>query len=138
MLRPRKTARRPSLDRTEDRGSVTIVVAGLLTVGLVFSLGVADLARVLAASGRAQTAADASALAAVEELAMGSGRDPAEPAREYAARNGASLVHCVCPTDGTEAIVEVRIRVGALLLLSDDRSVGASARAVVDLPSHPG
>jgi secretion/DNA translocation related TadE-like protein len=120
--------------RSAERGSVTIVVAGLLAVVLAFSLGAADLARVLAASARAQTAADAAALAAVQELAIGSDRDASEPAAEYAGRNGAALVRCSCPPGGTEATVDVAVPVGELLLFSDDRFVQASARAVLDLP----
>jgi secretion/DNA translocation related TadE-like protein len=119
-----------------QRGSVTIVAAGLLVLSLALSLGVADLARVLVASARAQAAADSAALAAAQELALSGVRDPADVATEYAARNGASLVTCSCHDDGFEATVEVRVPVGSLLLFADDRSITSSARAEVTLPSR--
>jgi secretion/DNA translocation related TadE-like protein len=121
--------------RDAQRGSVTIAAAGLLVLSLVLSLGVADLARVLVASARAQNAADSAALAAAQELALSGVRDPADVATEYAARNEASLVNCSCHEDGFEATVEVRVPVGSLLLFADDRSVTSSARAEVTLPS---
>ena len=116
-----------------QRGSVTIVAAGLLVLSLALSLGVADLARVLVASARAQNAADSAALAAAQELALSGARDPADVATEYAARNGASLVNCSCHEDGFEATVEARVPIGSLLLFADDRSVTSSARAEVNL-----
>ena len=125
-----------SAGRDAERGSVTIVAAGLLVLALVLSLGVADLARVLVASARAQSAADLAALAAVQELALSGVRDPADLATEYAARNGASLVNCACHEAGSQATVEVRMPVGPLLLFADDRSVTSSARAEVTLPSE--
>jgi secretion/DNA translocation related TadE-like protein len=94
---------------------------------------VADLARVLVASARAQNAADSAALAAAQELALSGVRDPADVATEYAARNGAALVTCSCHEDGFEATVEVRVPIGSLLLFADDRSVTSSARAEVTL-----
>jgi secretion/DNA translocation related TadE-like protein len=124
-----------SADRHAQRGSVTIVAAGLLVLALALSLGVADVARVLVAAARAQTAADAAALAAAQELALSGVREPADAATEYAARNGASVVRCSCHDDGLHATVEVHLPVGPLLLFSDDRSVTSSARAEVVVPS---
>jgi hypothetical protein len=90
---------------------------------------------VLVTAANAQTAADAAALAAVQELAMPSGLVPGEIAAEYAERNGASMVSCECPEESFEAVVTVRVPVGTLLLFDDDRVVEVVARAVVDLPS---
>jgi secretion/DNA translocation related TadE-like protein len=118
-----------------ERGSVSVLVAAIIAVVVVLALGTADVARVLAVAASAQTAADVSALAAVQELAMPSGEEPAEVAGEYAERNGASLVSCECPAESFEAVVTVRMPVGALLLFGDDRLVEAVARAVVDLPA---
>lgn len=117
-----------------ERGSVSVLVAAIIAVVVVLALGTADVARVLAVAASAQTAADVSALAAVQELAMPSGRVPAEVAAEYAERNEASLVSCKCRAESFEAVVTVRMPVGALLLFGDDRLVEAVARAVVDLP----
>ena len=119
-----------------ERGSVSIVVVALMAVALVLSMGAADLARVLTGAARAQTAADAAALAAAQELALGSpGSAPGDLAAEYAGRNGAVLTSCSCDAGGTEAIVTVRVLVGALLLAPDDRVMTARARAVVDVPA---
>jgi Putative Flp pilus-assembly TadE/G-like len=55
--------------RDHERGSVSIVVVALMAMALVLAMGAADLARVLTGAARAQTAADAAALAAAQELA---------------------------------------------------------------------
>lgn len=127
------TRRIPRVER--ERGSVSVLVAAIIAIVVVLALGTADVARVLAVAASAQTAADVSALAAVQELAMPSGRVPAEVAGEYAERNGASLVSCECPVESFEAVVTVRMPIGRLLLFGGDRLVEAAARAVVDLPA---
>jgi Flp pilus assembly protein TadG len=121
--------------REVERGSVSILVASILAAVVVLALGAADVARVLTAAATAQTAADAAALAAVQELAVPSGLEPEDLAREYAARNDAVLVSCACAKETFEAEVTVRAAVGPLLLFADDRAVQARARAVVDLPA---
>ena len=71
------------------------------------------------AKARADTAADAGALAAADMLALGRGPSAAEAAaRETTAANGAQLVRCSCA--GRFPAVVVEVHVGAL---------GASARA---------
>jgi secretion/DNA translocation related TadE-like protein len=117
-----------------DRGSVSILAAAVLAVVVVFTLGVADVARVLTAASEAQSAADAAALAAAQELAFPSGLEPEAVARDYANRNDATLVSCSCSTETYEAVVTVHASVGPLMLFADDRFVEARARAVVDLP----
>jgi secretion/DNA translocation related TadE-like protein len=120
-----------------ERGSVSIVVVALMAVVLVLAVGVADLARVLTRAAHAQTAADAAALAAAQELASAGGAsvEPADLAAAYAERNGAVLTACSCEPGGTEAVVTVIVQVGSLVLAPDDRVVTAHARAVVDIPS---
>jgi Flp pilus assembly protein TadG len=113
---------------------VSVVVAAIVLVALVLSLGASDVGRVLIARSRARTAADAAALAVAQELALPEGRDPAEVAADYAARNGAALVACSCAASTFDATVTVSIVVGGLLLVVGDRVVEAAARAVVDLP----
>ncbi len=121
----------------DERGSVSIIVVAIVAVIVVLGLCAADLARVLTVSAGAQSAADAAALAAAQELAVPSGVDPSELASEYAARNGAALVSCTCERGSLEATVDVRAPVGPLQVFGDDRIVGASARAVVDPPGEP-
>lgn len=116
-----------------ERGSVSIVATGLMVLTVVLAMGGADVAKALIAQARAQTAADAAALAAAQELAIPSGLVPSDLAADYAGRNGATLVSCTCEPGTAEAVVEVHVAVGTLLLFADDRGVIGRARAVVDL-----
>jgi secretion/DNA translocation related TadE-like protein len=118
----------------EERGSVTIVLVALLGMVMVIGMGLADVVAALGAAARAQDAADTAALAAAQEMAMPTGRSPADMAAEYAERNASSIISCDCDPTTFEAVVTVRVPVGGLLLFPDDRFVDASARAVVDLP----
>ena len=116
-----------------DRGSVSVVAAGVMVLTVVLTMGAADVGRALVAQARARTAADAAALAAAQELALPSGRSPSEVAADYADRDDGELLWCSCDPGSQEAVVEVRVPVGALFLGSDDRWVTARSRAVVDL-----
>ena len=122
-----------------EHGSVSIVAAALMSIALVIAMGAANLARVLTVAARAQTAADAAALAAAQELALPSepDREPAEIAATFAARDDATLTACSCEAGRTEATVTVTVRVGALMLAPDDRVATARARAVVQVPPDP-
>jgi len=118
-----------------QHGSVSVVLATGMLVVLVLTMGVADVGRVLVARSKARTAADAAALAAADELALPTGRDPAMLAAEYAARNGATLTACTCAVGTFEAVVAVTVHVDGLLLFPGARDAVARARAVVDLPT---
>ena len=120
-----------------ERGSVSIVVAAVILLALVLSLGVADVARVLVARSHARTAADAAALAVAQELALPSGTDPADVAAVYAERNDAIVSDCICAAGTSDATVTVSIVVDGFLLVTGSRTVTARARAVVDMPSGP-
>jgi len=120
---------------SDERGSVSIVMAAGVAVVLVLTMGVADLGRVLTARGRARVAADAAALAVAQELAVPSGLDPAALAAEYAEANDAEIVSCGCAAGTFEALVVVRVPVGDLLLVPGSPTIDARARAVVDLPA---
>jgi len=117
-----------------ERGSISIVAAVTIAVLAALTMGCADLTRALVAVGRADTAADAAALAAAQELAAPSGSVPSSVAADYAERNGATLVECSCEPGSSEAVVAVEVRVGPMLLVSGDRSVTGRARAVVAFP----
>lgn len=114
-----------------EHGSVSIVVAGIATIALVASLGIADVGKALVARARARAAADAAALAAAQELALPSGRTPADLASDYARRNDAELTSCGCARGTLSATVEVAVPAGAMFLASDGLTVSARARAVV-------
>jgi secretion/DNA translocation related TadE-like protein len=118
-----------------QRGSVSEVVAAVLVLALVLSIGVAEVARVLVGRSHARTAADAAALAVAQELALPTGTDPAEIAAGYAERNGADLTGCDCEAGSLEATVTVSVLVEGFLLVTGVRTVTARARAVVDLPT---
>ena len=120
---------------SDEAGSVSIVVVGLVAIVIVMAMAAADVVRVLAAASRGQTSADAAALAAAQTLTLPDDVLPEDRAREYAARNGGALESCVCEPGTFEATVVVRMAVGDLLLFGGGRSVVATARAVVDLPA---
>ncbi|HET7235238.1 MAG TPA: Rv3654c family TadE-like protein [Actinomycetota bacterium] len=121
---------------SSERGSVSIIVAAMMAAIVVLALGAADVARVFAVASRAQSAADAAALAAAQELALPAGEgSPGDIAAAYAIRNGAALRTCACEPGTFDAQVEVDVAVGPLSLAPDDLRVTASARAVVDLPT---
>ena len=118
-----------------DRGSVSIVVAGVVLIALVLCLGMDDVGRALIARSHARTAADAAALAVAQELIMPTGRDPSDVAVDYAERNGATVTSCACAAGTFDATVTVAIQVNGFMLVPGDRTVTSRARAVVDLPT---
>ena len=124
--------------RARDEGSVSLLVAAAIAALVVFAMGVADVARVMLAASRAQTSADAAALAAAQALALDEREPlPAELAADYASINGAVLESCICDPGSFSATVEVRMPVGDLFLFGEGRSAVARARADVDLPAPP-
>jgi len=110
------------------------VVAAVIGMALVVTMGAADVGRAVLARSRAEAVADMAALAAAQELALPTGDEPAAAAARYADANGARLVSCSCASGSFEAIVTVAIEVEGFLLPIAGRAVVASARAVVDLP----
>ena len=118
-----------------ERGAVSIVAVTGALVLCLGALGAADLGAMLFARARAQSAADAAALAAVTEQApvLERGSDPEQAARDEAERNGATLIRCECSVGSTEATVEVTItpRLGFLSGWFG-RAARASARAALD------
>ncbi|MEA2486369.1 MAG: zinc D-Ala-D-Ala carboxypeptidase [Actinomycetota bacterium] len=97
----------------------------VMSLSIVLSIGLAtferDLASVSGSRMRAQTAADAAALAAAAESGPYGGGEPEAQARAFAEENDATLVSCLCPPGATAAQVTVTI---------DNTS--ATARAVLD------
>jgi secretion/DNA translocation related TadE-like protein len=118
----------------DQRGSVSVVLAAAVGMALVVAMGAADVGRAVIARTRAEAVADLAALAAVQELALPSGTEPARSAADYASRNGARLVSCSCAEGTHEAIVRVAVPVRGFLLPLPDRDVIGIARAVVDMP----
>lgn len=125
----------PGARLSQERGSVSVVVAAAVGMALVVTMGAADVGRALIARSRAEAIADLAALAAVQELALPTGTDPASFAADYAEHNDAQLVSCSCAEGASEATVEVAVPVRGFLLPLPDRDVIGIARAVVDLPA---
>jgi hypothetical protein len=98
---------------------VVISLSLLLSVGAgVFTL---DVGRVAWEKARAQTAADAAALAASAESGPYGHGEPELQARTFAWVNGARLIECLCDRGATA--MQVKVSVGA---------ISAEARAVLD------
>jgi hypothetical protein len=106
-------------------------VASALGLAAILSTLSADLARVATGRVRAQTAADAAALAAAQELVVPSARSPREVADEYAGHHGATVAECRCEPGSEETLVKVELAI-SLPFLGGARTVGAEARAVVE------
>jgi secretion/DNA translocation related TadE-like protein len=102
-----------------ERGSVVVMMTAAIVVAGMLMLAAANLGGAAARKARADTAADAAALAAADQLALGhSSAQATNAARSVAADNGATLLSCDCA--GTAAQVTV--------VLADARS---TARALV-------
>ncbi|MEA2509670.1 MAG: zinc D-Ala-D-Ala carboxypeptidase [Actinomycetota bacterium] len=97
----------------------------VVALSLLMSLGVGafsvDIARVTWEKARAQTAADAAALAAVAESGPYGRGQPAQQARSFAEANNARLLECLCEPGATA--MQVKVAVGR---------IAAEARAVLD------
>jgi secretion/DNA translocation related TadE-like protein len=99
-----------------------LFVACSLVLSLLCGTVVVALGGAVQTRARAQTAADAAALAAAYESGPYGNADPEYRAREYARRNGARLTDCDCVPGATEMEVEV-----------DFDGFTARARAVIEL-----
>jgi secretion/DNA translocation related TadE-like protein len=108
-----------------ERGSVTVVMLGLLALTVALCFGAARLGAAAVAQARADAAADAAALAAADSLALGDGAEAAaQAASATAAANGARLIRCECA--GSMATVSVVVRAPAVGM-----PASATARAEV-------
>jgi len=119
----------------DERGAVSIVAVTGALILCLGSLAAAALGSMVLARARAQSAADAAALAAVtaEAPILHGGTDPEQAAREEAESNGAELTRCDCAVGATQATVEVRLP-PRLSFLSGwfGRAARATARAALD------
>ena len=98
-----------------------IIVTASCVIAILTGALVGGIAEAVALEARAQTAADAAALAAVAESGPYGRNVQPIVAREYARLNGAKLVECKCESWATAVQVTVRI---------EDSE--ASARAVIN------
>ena len=120
--------------RGHPAGSAGVLLCGLVAVTAALTLGLGRLATAVLATSRAQTAADAAALAAAGELAAGRSAGEAERiASLTAAGNGARLIRCDC--GGPAVVVAVTVTLPSFRPAS--RLVRAAARAELH-PECPG
>ncbi|MCP3973345.1 MAG: hypothetical protein GY720_02495 [bacterium] len=119
-----------------EQGAAAIVMLALAFVAVLVALLVADVSVYLGARARAQVAADAAALAAapVTFRSFGSSGSATDEAREFAARNGGSLVDCRCGHDASwrprEVTVLVELPVDLVVLGSTVVQARSSAEFV--------
>lgn len=114
---------------------MAVAMSAVVGVVAVAAVAVAGLAAMYAARAQAQTAADASALAAaVATYPPASTRSPLAAARSVAASNGAALVSCRCPRNGdfTARTVEVLTAVAVDVPVFGQVTVRARSRAEFD------
>jgi secretion/DNA translocation related TadE-like protein len=103
----RADVRGPSdLSRAEERGSISLLMVGGVALAAVLCFGVARVGAAAMLAARADTAADAAALAGADALALG--RSPAAATRAASAAasdNGARLLSCTCREGEAEVVV---------------------------------
>jgi len=105
----------------------------VLVFGLLLTLGVSRLGVAIIGRARADTAADAAALAAADSLALGRGPSAAvDAARVTAESNGAHLVSCSC--SGMTADVVVDLDLGVLGSARGHAKAEVDPTCALDLP----
>jgi len=105
-----------------------VFVACSLVLSLMCGTVIVALGGAVQTRARAQTAADAAALAAVFESGPYGSADPQQRAREYARHNDARVIDCDCVQGATEMEVEVALdgfRARARAVIELDRLVSA-------------
>lgn len=120
--------------RTEAGAASLVILAGSLIFSL-FAVVTIDLGAMLLARVRAQTAADAAALAAVVQQSplLSTGIDPEQAARDIAEANRALLLTCSCEDGELRASVRVGVDPPVSMMLPwAGRRVVADATAAVD------
>ena len=123
--------------RTQS-GSISLVLMACIVLVLVLSLFAADVGFFLAAKHQAQNAADAAALAAVQQAfpLFATGDEPQPAARRFASLNGASLDSIEVAPGGERVQVEVAVKPHSLMLVKlgiGPGKVKARAAAEVDV-----
>jgi secretion/DNA translocation related TadE-like protein len=114
-----------------QRGTATLLVAAALGVAAMLAALSADLALAIRARAHAQTAADAAALAAAQELIVPTSLSPRQVAEEYASKHGAQVTECECDPARDDVVVTVTMPIH-LPFFGSQRRVTGRARAVVE------
>ena len=119
----------------DEAGGVTVFMVAVMALVAVVGIGVVSVGGLLAAREKAIGAAEAAALAAaVATYPPAASESPVGLARTYAAANGASLVTCRCPVDGSMSVrtVTVVAVVTSDVPLFGELAVKGGARAEFD------
>jgi len=119
---------------------VTLLFAGgVLFLSLLLGSFVVQVGEASTRAARAQTAADAAALAAVAESTPYGGGAPMSAAARMAELNGAELLECLCEVGATAAQVEVSVEgvARAARAVFDPDAVGPAAPATASGGLHP-
>lgn len=119
---------------------MTLLFAGaVLFLSLLLGSFVVQVGEASARAARAQTAADAAALAAVAESTPYGAGAPVSAAERMAELNGAELLECLCKVGATAAQVEVSVEgvVRAARAVFDPDAVGPAAPATSSGGLHP-
>jgi secretion/DNA translocation related TadE-like protein len=116
---------------SSERGSVAVLVCGLIAVAVVLMLAVVAVGGAVVLAARAEAAADGAALAAADTMALGTRSLACAAASLIAETDGARLVECVLGEQAVEVVVELTGD-GVTEL---GRTVRARSRAEVDLSS---
>ncbi|QHC02329.1 hypothetical protein EK0264_07150 [Epidermidibacterium keratini] len=95
----------------DERGSSTVIVAGLIALLCIVGVAVLTIGMARAARHQADAAADLAALAAASALLDGSA-EPCTAANEVAARNGATLAGCAIEGQTVRVNVTVAVNLG--------------------------
>ncbi len=117
---------------TGERGAMTILMIALCALVATIGVATAALGVLFDAREQAATAAEAAALAAAVATYPPTGSDePEGMAADFASRNGARLVSCVCPIDRTlrPRVVAVTVALEANIPMFGEVLVGRTARA---------
>lgn len=123
------------MSRPVDRGSACIWVLTASSVLIAVALLATTRGGAVLARHRAESAADAAALAAAAQI--GVGRDPCEAAGRLATANHARVSSCTLHLagDARSGQVEVSVRIGIRLLVLGETTVEARAWAQRDPPA---
>lgn len=104
--------------RLDEQGNITVVTAAIIAIAIALCLFLIDIGLFFAARSGAQNAADAAALAAVQQsfFLFSAGGEAEDSAREMAEVNGAELKSVDVLRNGEKIEVEVTVEPKSLML----------------------
>jgi len=127
---------RKHLNRPNQAGSASVVMMACVALVIVLCLFMADVGLFLAAKQMAQNAADAAALAAVQQAfpLFATGEEPRPAATRLASMNGATVEDIEVSPGGERVQVEVAVKPRSLILKRLGMEPGdATARAAAEV-----